>query len=196
MKPFYSIDELASIFSDDCYQIADALLACNVPLIHDGGNANLSRWRRPVSTGSDGSIWVTTGVHPVPNPDQVVVSTDALPESWVLAIKDAEMRNKQLADQELERVSGVRNASDTNGKKPTNVNEIGLIAISGQIFGKLQCAIAAFPSKYPDYQTKRPKLNNDIRPWLRTLGTNDREAHVFGAIIVEHFKLSDGTLET
>lgn len=196
MKPFYSIDELARIFSEDCYQIADALFACNVPLIHGGENANLSRWERPARTMSDGVRCITMGVHPVPNPNQVVVSTDALPESWALAIKDAELRNEQLSDQEFEHVSGVSSASNTNGKKLTPVPEIGQVVISGQTFRKLQKAITAFPSRYPDYQTKRPKLDNDIRPWLRTLGANDREAHVFGVIIVEHFKLSADTLKT
>lgn len=141
MKPFYSIDELASIFSEDCYQIADALLACNVPLIHDGGNANLSRWRRPVHTGSDGSRWVTTGTHPVPNPDQVVVSSDALPESWVLAIKDAELRNEQESDQELER--STNDAQDSLGKRLPIITDNTLIST-------IAALLAAWPKgKWP-----------------------------------------------
>jgi hypothetical protein len=64
--------------------------------------------------------------------------------------------------------------------------------INGATFAKLQRAIAAFPSRYPDHATRLPKLDADLRPWLKEAGmaTNDREAHVFGAILLEHFELS------
>lgn len=67
--------------------------------------------------------------------------------------------------------------------------------ISGQTFGRLQRAIASFPSRYPDYQAKSPKLDDDVRVWLKQIGLaeNDAERRVFGAIIREHFKLSPDT---
>lgn len=69
--------------------------------------------------------------------------------------------------------------------------------ISGQTFDRLCRAIAAFPERYPEYQSKPPKLNDDVRAWLKAnYGASDREAHVFGAIISEHFKLSPDTLKT
>ena len=62
--------------------------------------------------------------------------------------------------------------------------------INSAVFDKLCEAIACFSSRYPEYKTKPPKLDDDIRPWLKSdFGTSDREAHVFGAIIAEHFKL-------
>lgn len=72
------------------------------------------------------------------------------------------------------------------------------VEISGQTFARLQRTIAAFPDRYPHYKSQPPKLKDDVRVWLReaALATNDREAHVFGTIIAEHFKLSGDTQET
>lgn len=70
--------------------------------------------------------------------------------------------------------------------------------ICGATFNRLQRAIAAFPDQYPDHQLKPPKLKDDVRVWLKNaaLAASDREAHVFGTIITEHFKLSGDTQET
>jgi hypothetical protein len=63
------------------------------------------------------------------------------------------------------------------------------IKIEGKTFERLQRSIAAFPACYPEYEKKQPKLDDDIRPWLKAAyGASDREAHVFGAIISEHFR--------
>lgn len=74
----------------------------------------------------------------------------------------------------------------------------GAVEISGQTFARLQRAIAAFPVCYPDYKTEPLKMDLDIRPWLKTtrLANSDREAHVFGTILAEHFKLLAGTQKT
>lgn len=66
--------------------------------------------------------------------------------------------------------------------------------IESETLGRLMQAIEAFPVKYPDYKSKPPKLNDDVRVWLNTTGKvkdgqKGREAHVFGKIIAEHFKL-------
>jgi hypothetical protein len=66
--------------------------------------------------------------------------------------------------------------------------------IESETFNRLMRAIEAFPVKYPDYDSKPPKLNVDVRPWLDEIGlVNDgklgREASIFGRIIAEHFKL-------
>ncbi len=65
------------------------------------------------------------------------------------------------------------------------------IEITGQTFSRLQRAIAAFPSRYPNYRERSPKLDDDIRPWLAevSLAETEAERRVFGAIIREHFKL-------
>lgn len=64
--------------------------------------------------------------------------------------------------------------------------------ITGNTYNGICKAIAEFPTQYPDYKNRSPKLDADIRPWLKEVGIakNDRESHVFGSIISEHFKLS------
>lgn len=65
-------------------------------------------------------------------------------------------------------------------------------SINSAAYDRLQRSIEAFPRDYPDYTKRPPKLDTDIRPWLKKslYATNDREAHVFGVILSEHFKLS------
>lgn len=71
---------------------------------------------------------------------------------------------------------------------PTDDGGIGIPR--GKTAERLTQAIANFPSRYPDYKSKSPKLDDDIRPWLKSAyGISDREAHVFGTIISEHFEL-------
>lgn len=83
--------------------------------------------------------------------------------------------------------------SNDHGKEPEAVSDI-----KGAAFERLQRAITAFPARYSDYQSQPPKLKDDVRPWLKEAGLagNDREAHVFGTIIAEHFKLLGDTHET
>lgn len=69
-----------------------------------------------------------------------------------------------------------------------------ILKIGGETFARLMRAIEAFPAKYPEYASKPPKLNVDVRLWLHesglvTDGQKGREASVFGKIIAEHFKL-------
>ncbi len=93
MKPYYSIADLANMLNDNCARVADALVVSGVPVIYEGKPADLSRWERiqPQWRNSDGSIVtvVTTGGldHPLPSPEAVVVSVEALPESWISQIK-------------------------------------------------------------------------------------------------------------
>lgn len=70
-------------------------------------------------------------------------------------------------------------------------NDSKCIAISGDTFSRLNAAIEAFPAVYPEYRTKPPKLDGDVREWLVTQFDceKNREAHVFGKIIAEHFGL-------
>ena len=70
--------------------------------------------------------------------------------------------------------------------------------ISSLTIDRLQRAIEAFPVRYPDFQTKPPKLDDDVHQWLKESGLveNDAERRVFGAIIREHFKLSPDTHKT
>jgi hypothetical protein len=66
-----------------------------------------------------------------------------------------------------------------------------LAIVEGPTHARLMRAIASFPVRYPGYQDKPPKLDDDVRPWLSESGLamNDAERRVFGAIIREHFKL-------
>jgi hypothetical protein len=74
-------------------------------------------------------------------------------------------------------------------------NEMALLAqargdgaeIRGPIFAKLKRVIAEYPAKYAG---KTPKLDDDVRPWIKaTVKCSEREAAVFGAIVAEHFGL-------
>ncbi len=68
-------------------------------------------------------------------------------------------------------------------------------AIRGATIARLQRAIAAFPTRYPQYSERFPKLDSDVRPWLKEAGiaANDREVHVFSSILSEHFAASPDT---
>lgn len=63
------------------------------------------------------------------------------------------------------------------------------LPINSASFRRLRRATAAYPQRYPDHATKPPKLDNDVRPWLKEsrLGENDSERRVFGTMIREHF---------
>jgi len=88
MKPFYSINELAKLLDEDIYTIADGLIASGVPMLCEGMEADVSGWRRPVTTAADGSIFVTTEMHPVPPPEYVIVSSETLPCLWKQIVSD------------------------------------------------------------------------------------------------------------
>ena len=66
-------------------------------------------------------------------------------------------------------------------------------SINSPTFAKLIQVIEAFPVQYPDYKTNPPKLNDDVRPWMvKSFGcTKNKEDHVFGRIVKEHFQLKD-----
>lgn len=72
-----------------------------------------------------------------------------------------------------------------------NLGQSGNIPdITGATFARLKQAIDTFSEKYPSYREKPPKLDADIRVWLgKELGCSEREKHVFGQIIAEHFGL-------
>ena len=89
MRPYYSIQELAHILDGDIHSVADGLAACGIAAFHGGKPADLSRWRRSIIDHGNGNIYITTGLRIVPDPDTVVVSSDALPESWRQSIEAA-----------------------------------------------------------------------------------------------------------
>lgn len=84
-----------------------------------------------------------------------------------------------------------QNKPETTDSLATEKNDMPPAA-SGDTCNRIGKAIFAFPVQYPDYKTFSPKLDADIRPWLKESGIakNDRESHVFGSIISEHYKLS------
>ena len=61
--------------------------------------------------------------------------------------------------------------------------------ITGATYDRLLKAVSAFPTQYPDYKTRPPKLDDDVRVWLEkaNISTNAREKHLFGVVIAEHF---------
>lgn len=84
MQPFYSIEDLVCMFEIRSPEnIADALLASGVKLVHGGVDANVTQWRhqRPGKT-SDGATIVMRGLVLDPDPDEVMVAYESLPASW------------------------------------------------------------------------------------------------------------------
>ena len=63
--------------------------------------------------------------------------------------------------------------------------------IEGETYSRLVRAIASFPQRYPDYRDRPPKLDDDVRQWMKDalLARSDAECRVFGAILREHFKI-------
>lgn len=95
-----------------------------------------------------------------------------------------------LVDEQRRRAEAINEAFNSGNQSAIQNSDAVMVRIRGAAFVRLQRAIKAFPGKYPEYQTKPPKLDDDIRQWLKaTYDASDREAHVFGAIISEHFKL-------
>lgn len=81
---------------------------------------------------------------------------------------------------------------------PTQPSDISTdnvpLIIRGDTMGRIYRAVNAFPTRYPDYKTKPPKLDEDVRDWLResALGSEEselgsRENVVISRIIDEHF---------
>lgn len=79
--------------------------------------------------------------------------------------------------------------SDSGEFSTTTLVQEKAVHIAGKTHECLERAIQDFPSRYPEYKTRTPKLDDDVRPWLKSCGyaRNDREAHVFGVILLEHF---------
>lgn len=89
MKPFYSIDDLEAMFDfHDPRNVADALRAAGVPMIYDGHEADLSGWRRPKVGSVTNAVIRGGSFHP--DPDEVMVAWDTLPDSWRRHIQTSE----------------------------------------------------------------------------------------------------------
>lgn len=95
-----------------------------------------------------------------------------------------------LVNEQRRRAEAINEAFTSGNQSAIQNSDAVTVRIRGAAFVRLQRAIKAFPEKYPEYQTKPPKLDADVRAWLKgSCCTNDREAFVFGTIIAEHFKL-------
>jgi hypothetical protein len=82
----YSIKEIAWITGMKVNDVAEGLLASGVVLIYKGKPVDLStweRWRRNTSM-IDGEhvTFITEGTTEYPEPENVIVSTEAMPQSW------------------------------------------------------------------------------------------------------------------
>lgn len=62
--------------------------------------------------------------------------------------------------------------------------------IKGKTFGNLEKVLAEFPVEYKGRDFGALKLDVDVRPWIKNLTScSNRESHVFGTIVAEHFGL-------
>ena len=111
-----------------------------------------------------------------------------------------ETRQLALARTDDEKLKRAIEENFAKGDSRTNSPDDVLVpeVVSGDTIDRIRRAIASFPGRYPEYKTKPPKLDDDVRPWLKEVGlaANDAERRVFGAIIREHFKLSPDPQKT
>jgi hypothetical protein len=111
-------------------------------------------------------------------------SNRRLPVAWISAAKQVPKFEPKyiynLADDR--RCEQPTSGQDDSGSK---------LDIDSATFERLKKVIAAFPDRYPEYKSKPPKLDDDVRPWMKESGfaENEAERRVFGAIVREHFKL-------
>jgi len=100
-------------------------------------------------------------------------------------MKEVEGQLKSITE-ENSRLQQTINSFDQDSK--FRKNDPSLV-IDSDTYNRIYRAIFAFPTRYPEYANKPPKLENDVRPWLKEvdIAMNDREAIVFSTIISEHF---------
>lgn len=172
MNPYYSIAELARLLDDDDARVADALVACGVPLIYKGKPADLSRWERiqPRKFNSDGAevIYVKTGgSDPFPSPEAVVVSADALPESWTIRLKGL-LGNGAQDGNEVVKISPCR--------WPWGNYETDLLR-------NLAAAAERFWRLYDPTDNTTAPTNQQVTDWLKQQGVAVRTAEIMATIL-------------
>lgn len=165
MKPFYSIGELSILLGEDCYSVADGLLASGIKMISGGETADLSKWRRPRGTRADGSMFVVTGSYPIPNPKYVFVSTEALPSIWIERLRD------------LTSDSDISDSGTEKKKWPWGDHETELLR-------KLAAAGEKFWTLYDPEEKSTAPTNKQVIGWLtEQQGVSKRVAEVMATIL-------------
>ncbi len=95
--------------------------------------------------------------------------------------QDLDQAHQRIAELEAE-VGRLRAALEV-ATRPDITTSIG-----GETFAKLMKVIDAYPQAYQG--KTHVKLDDDLRPWIKEkFDCSDREKHVFGSIVAEHFKL-------
>ncbi len=164
MKPFHSISELSILFGEDCYSVADGLLASGIKMISGGETADLSKWRRPGGTRADGSMFVVTGTYPIPNPEHVFVSTETLPSIWI---------------ERLRALTSDANTTDTGnakGKWPWGNHETELLRALAAVASELW-------SRYDPEDNSTAPTNQQVIERLKQRGVAKRTAEVMATIL-------------
>jgi hypothetical protein len=73
---------------------------------------------------------------------------------------------------------------------PESASHTGATQAASPTYQKLQNLIKDFPAQYPDHEAHPPKIDADVRVWMKNeRACSDREASVFGSIIAELFSL-------
>ena len=117
--------------------------------------------------------------------------------SYLLGVRGSSYLTGQRAhDVAIVKIRSLRSELNQVREKLANsddesAQDLNETAIISPTLTRLQSAVIEFPSHYPQYKSRPPKLDDDIRPWLKSVGyaKNDREAFVFGSVISEHFEL-------
>lgn len=94
-----SMADLSEKFDIVPEEVRDALSALGVRMMRGGTDADLTRWpARRVTTEPDGRT-VIYEIPLIPDPEEVVVLTDALPNSWQDRLKRQQRMSEMLAEQ-------------------------------------------------------------------------------------------------
>lgn len=137
----------------------------------DRGEQPLSHTELRAWCEAAGAVW------PVPLPPGSSTTTDeGLREALAASRAECDTLREELA-----RLKAAARSNDSGAH----------LQIKGATFEQLvDIVINKFPNQYPD--RSKVKLDNDVRPWMKDeLNLPDRERHIFGKIIAEHFGLKD-----
>lgn len=127
---------------------------------------------------------------------RLYMPTTKLPEDSIFVVRPQSLHaflsqvENQLANGAIGK-DGVLASAKSISEHPSVVDngggECGIPRIRSSSFEKLKRAIQEYPARY---NGRCPKLDDDVRPWLKKeFNCSERESAVFGAILAEHFNL-------
>lgn len=80
----------------------------------------------------------------------------------------------------------------------TAPNGAGTLDLKGALLEAARQAAAAFPARYPEFNSRPPKVKDDVIPWLQEaqFAGSKNDAEKIARILAEHFSLPGATRNT